>query len=90
MHDRGRPTEVRIAERPATTLLSPSELDVLCAEANGLTAAETAELLGKGTQTVKTQRGQALLKLGARNTAQAVCFATEEGILTAAPLPCAA
>jgi DNA-binding CsgD family transcriptional regulator len=74
--------EVRIAESDVHTLLSPSELVVLCAAANGLTAAETAQQLGKGTQTVKTQRGQALLKLGARNTAQAVCIATECGILT--------
>jgi DNA-binding CsgD family transcriptional regulator len=77
--------EVRIAEGYAPALLTPSELLVLCAAANGLTAAETAARLGKGTQTVKTQRGQALLKLGARNTAQAVCIATERGILTAAP-----
>jgi DNA-binding NarL/FixJ family response regulator len=81
-----RPTqrEVRIAEHGAHTLLSPSELLVLCAAANGLTAAETAEMLGKGVQTVKTQRGQALLKLRARNTAQAVCIATERGFLTTA------
>jgi DNA-binding CsgD family transcriptional regulator len=82
--------EVRIAEDHERALLSPSELLVLCAAANGLTAAETADRLGKGTQTVKTQRGQALLKLGARNTAQAVCIATERGILTAAPLAIAA
>jgi DNA-binding NarL/FixJ family response regulator len=74
--------EVRIAERATQTLLSPTELLVLCAAANGLTAAETAEMLGKGVQTVKTQRGQTLLKLRARNTAQAVCIAAERGILT--------
>jgi DNA-binding CsgD family transcriptional regulator len=83
-HDRRMTREVRIAESDVHTLLSPSELIVLCAAANGLTAAETAQQLGKGTQTVKTQRGQALLKLGARNTAQAVCIATECGILTTA------
>jgi DNA-binding CsgD family transcriptional regulator len=82
--DRRMLREVRIAESDAGTLLSPNELIVLCAAANGLTAAETAAKLGKGTQTVKTQRGQALLKLGARNTAQAVCIATECGILTTA------
>jgi DNA-binding NarL/FixJ family response regulator len=74
--------EVHIAADASATLLSPSELGVLCAAANGLTAAETAAKLGKGTQTVKTQRGQTLLKLGARNTAQAVCIATECGLLT--------
>jgi DNA-binding NarL/FixJ family response regulator len=92
MRDHTRPEthEVRIADRRAPSLLSPNELLVLCAAANGLTAAETAAKLGKGTQTVKTQRGQALLKLGARNTAQAVCIATESGMLTAVPLALAA
>jgi DNA-binding CsgD family transcriptional regulator len=74
-------TEVRLAPQLGATRLTPNELIVLCEAANGYTAAETARRLGKGTPTVKTQRGQILLKLHAANTAQAVCIATEQGIL---------
>lgn len=74
-------TEVRLATDLGATLLTPSELIVLCEAANGYTAAETARRLGKGTQTVKTQRCRILLKLHATNSAQAVCIATEQGIL---------
>jgi DNA-binding CsgD family transcriptional regulator len=73
--------EIRLASDLAHTRLTPSELVVLCEAANGYTAAETARRLGKGTQTVKTQRCRVLLKLHAANTAQAVCIATERGIL---------
>jgi DNA-binding CsgD family transcriptional regulator len=73
--------EVRLAEGLRDTTLTPSELVVLCEAANGYTAAETARRLDKGTQTVKTQRCRILLKLHAANTAQAVCIATEQGIL---------
>jgi DNA-binding CsgD family transcriptional regulator len=74
-------TEVRLADDLTGTSLTPSELVVLCEAANGYTAAETARRLGKGTQTVKTQRCRILLKLRAVNSAQAVCIATEQGIL---------
>jgi DNA-binding NarL/FixJ family response regulator len=74
-------TEVRLADDLSATPLTPSELAVLCEAANGYTAAETARRLGKGTQTVKTQRCRILLRLRAANTAQAVCIATEQGIL---------
>jgi DNA-binding CsgD family transcriptional regulator len=74
-------TEVRLAPQLGATRLTPNELIVLCEAANGYTAAETARRLGTGTPTVKTQRGQILLKLHAANTAQAVCIATEQGIL---------
>ncbi len=74
--------EVRIADDVASlTLLSPSELGVLCAAANGLTSLESGRRLSKGVETVKTQRHQILLKLGARNITQAVCMATEQGFL---------
>jgi DNA-binding CsgD family transcriptional regulator len=66
------------------SVLTPSELDVLCAAANGLTSAETAVSLVKGEATVKTQRRQILLKLGARNIAHAVCIATEDGLVRCA------
>jgi DNA-binding CsgD family transcriptional regulator len=68
----------------ASSVLTPSELDVLCAAANGLTASETAHSLFKGEATVKTQRRQILVKLGARNIAHAVCIATEDGIVRCA------
>ena len=71
---------VRIVEGIETPL-TPSELDVLCAAANGLTSGETAHSLVKGEATVKTQRRQILLKLGARNIAHAVCIATEDGLV---------
>lgn len=74
-------SEVRLAHDLSATSLTPSELAVLCEAANGYTAAETARRLGKGTQTVKTQRCRILLKLRAVNCAQAVCIATEQGIL---------
>ena len=54
---------------------------MLCAAANGLTSIESGPLLNKGVETVKTQRHQILLKLGARNVTQAVCIATEQGFL---------
>lgn len=74
-------TEVRLAPQLGRTRLTPNELIVLREAANGYTAAETAERLGKGVPTIKTQRGQILVKLHAANTAQAVCIATEQGIL---------
>jgi DNA-binding CsgD family transcriptional regulator len=67
----------------STSVLSPSELLVLCAAANGLTSIESGRRLSKGVETVKTQRHQILLKLGARNITQAVCIATEQGFLVA-------
>ena len=82
--------EVRLAEGLGATLLTPSELVVLREAANGYTAAETARRLGKGTQTVKTQRCRILLKLHAANTAQAVCIATEQGLLVVDRDPAAA
>ena len=76
--------EITIAnELASTSVLSPSELQVLCAAANGLTSIESGKRLSKGVETVKTQRHQILLKLGARNITQAVCIATEQGFLVA-------
>jgi DNA-binding NarL/FixJ family response regulator len=53
-------------------MLTATELDVLTDAANGLTRAESAAKRFKGSETVKTQRRSILLKLGARNMAQAV------------------
>jgi DNA-binding CsgD family transcriptional regulator len=78
------PIEISVSNiLAATSVLSPSELLVLCAAANGLTSIESGRRLSKGVETVKTQRHQILLKLGARNITQAVCIATEQGFLVA-------
>ena len=55
--------------------LSDAELEVLRHAANGLTTAETADELSKSSETVKTQRNRAILKLAARNTTHAACKA---------------
>jgi DNA-binding NarL/FixJ family response regulator len=52
--------------------LTAAEMDILTDAANGLTRAESAARRFKGCETVKTQRRSILLKLGARNMAQAV------------------
>jgi DNA-binding NarL/FixJ family response regulator len=65
------------AERPValrndTAALSPSEHRVLEDASNGMTVNETASNRSKSPETVKSQRRSILLKLGARNMAQAV------------------
>ena len=77
--DEPRLREVSVTVDAADSLLSPNELLVVCAAANGLTSHETSVQLGKSIETVKTQRHQIMLKLGARNITQAVCIATEHG-----------
>jgi DNA-binding CsgD family transcriptional regulator len=62
--------------------LTRAELDVLRAAAAGLTVLESAALLQKGAETVKTQRNRIILKLGARNMVQAACIAAENGLVT--------
>jgi DNA-binding NarL/FixJ family response regulator len=56
-------------------VLTTTEMEVLTDAANGLTRAESAAKRFKGSETVKTQRRSILLKLGARNMAQAVGLA---------------
>lgn len=53
-------------------LLSPSELAVLRAAAAGQSVLESARMLGKGAETVKSQRRQVIIKLGVRNMTHAV------------------
>ena len=60
------------ALRDDLQVLTATEMDVLTDAANGLTRAESAAKRFKGSETVKTQRRSILLKLGARNMAQAV------------------
>jgi DNA-binding CsgD family transcriptional regulator len=61
--------------------LSDAELEVLHHAANGLTTAETADELSKSSETVKTQRNRAILKLAARNTTHAACKAVAHGLV---------
>lgn len=69
---------VETVERGDANVLSSAELDVLRDAANGLTRAESAAKRHKGTETVKTQRRSILLKLGARNIAQAVAIMSSD------------
>jgi DNA-binding CsgD family transcriptional regulator len=55
-----------------TSVLSPSEYDVLEDASVGMTVGESAAHRSKSPETVKSQRRAVLLKLGARNMAQAV------------------
>ena len=60
------------AARADNVALSPSEYRVLEDASNGMTVNETAANRSKSPETVKSQRRSILLKLGARNMAQAV------------------
>jgi DNA-binding CsgD family transcriptional regulator len=60
------------ATGPETSVLSPSEYDVLADASAGMTVGESAAHRSKSPETVKSQRRAVLLKLGARNMAQAV------------------
>jgi DNA-binding CsgD family transcriptional regulator len=63
-----------------TGRLTPSELDVLEDAANGLSARESGILRCKGTETVKSQRGSVLRKIGARSMTHAVALTLQNGI----------
>jgi DNA-binding CsgD family transcriptional regulator len=73
------------ADIPASSVrqpkLSATELDILRDAACGLTVAESAATRFKGTETVKSQRRQILLKLGARNMTHAVALAAVERLI---------
>jgi DNA-binding CsgD family transcriptional regulator len=66
--------EHSLATTVDTSRLSASEARVLMDAANGLTVKESASSRHKGSETVKSQRRSVLLKLGARNMAQAVAM----------------
>jgi DNA-binding NarL/FixJ family response regulator len=60
-------------------LLTQSELEVLLDAADGLTVRDSARKRHKSGETVKSQRRQVLLKLGARNMTHAVALAAAAG-----------
>lgn len=61
--------------------LSPRELDVLCAMAEGLGTKAIARRLGLAVKTVEHHKGRVFAKLSVRNQAHAVAVATEQGLL---------
>jgi DNA-binding NarL/FixJ family response regulator len=73
--------EETLLVRADSSGLTPCEISVLVDAASGMTVDETAERLHKGSETVKTQRRSILLKLGARNMAQAVWMTTMDDLL---------
>jgi two-component system response regulator DesR len=69
-------------ERPvADSPLAPRELEVLRWAARGASARETASRLGRGAETITSQRKRVIGKLGARNMAHAIAIAFRRGLL---------
>jgi len=73
--------EGTIPEEPAE-MLTPAQLETLRGAARGETTKETARRLGKSVWTVRSQKTQALRRLGARSTTHAVVRALLTGILS--------
>lgn len=63
--------------------LTPRELEVVTAVAQGLNNAEIAEQLFIGTATVKTHIARSMAKLGARDRVHVVIYAYEQGLVGA-------
>jgi DNA-binding CsgD family transcriptional regulator len=72
--------ETIVVGRAQTSRLTPSELDVLEDAANGLSVRESGLLRRKGVETVKSQRGSVLRKLGARTMTHAVALSLQNGV----------
>jgi DNA-binding NarL/FixJ family response regulator len=68
-------------ERGLGARLTPPELDALRSAACGDTVKDSARLQFKSPETIKSHRGTASLKLGARNITQAVSLAIRYGLL---------
>ena len=60
-------------------MLTPSEVEVLCLVAEGLSNLEIAGRMFLGEETVKTHVSRMLHKLGLRDRTQAVITATNPG-----------
>lgn len=69
------------ARLAATADLTGPELMALRCAANGLTGDETAEVLCKSRETVKTQLQDVRMKLAAKNTAHAVAIAVRHRLI---------
>ena len=74
MREDSFPTDLLFLKLEGTEL-TREEVRVLRLLARGHTIAETAEILGKGSETVKSQARVARGRLGARNTTHAVAIA---------------
>lgn len=68
-------------ERPATTALSPREIDVLAAASLGCSTAEIADRLSIGPETAKSYLRSAFTKLDVSNRRAAVVAARRQGLL---------
>jgi DNA-binding CsgD family transcriptional regulator len=62
--------------------LSPRQVQILKALAQGATYPTAAERFGIGEESIKTQAKLIREKLGARNTTHAVAIAIREGVIT--------
>jgi DNA-binding CsgD family transcriptional regulator len=61
--------------------LSPREIEVLRAAGAGLTAKETADLLGISPAAVNLYMSRATIKMGVKNKTEAVVKAMHKGII---------
>lgn len=73
----------RISQRSndGPPVLTRQELLVLVCLSHGLDERATAELLGKGMETVKSQSSSARYRLQAKNTTEACCEAIRRGLI---------
>ena len=68
------------------TGLTPREVDVLVAMADGLSTKAIARRLGVAAKTIENHKTRVFDKLGARTQAHAVATAINQGLLTARPM----
>lgn len=71
------------ADTGGMTPLTQTELSALQLAGRGYSMQESAHILRKSSETVKSQLGVARLKLGARNTTHAVVIALDAGYIAA-------
>jgi DNA-binding NarL/FixJ family response regulator len=76
-----QPARVATQPHPGLVTLTSREREVLGAVARGLSNAEIAEQLFISPATAKTHVNRAMMKIGARDRAQLVVFAYENGLV---------